>query len=281
MPIQNVPEVFLNQDTPKPEILVYDFKMSNDVFKTKVNLSQHMFSFLQNGRKEIHFADSSVMVDMGQSLLVKKGNWLWSEMLVENSDLYYCKLLFFSDKQLRNFLDKTCIKKRPSRRSEAYFIIENDLYIHSYLNSLSAINSSATTRAHDMNSVKLEELLLYLLNKYDKKFEDYLFSLISPHTSDFSRVIEQNIFANLKIEELAFLCHMSLSTFKRHFFNEYGVAPGKYFQDQRLQRAKAILEEGKLKSTDIYLDFGYKNLSNFSAAFKKKFGYSPNQLKKP
>lgn len=278
MAIQNVPEVFQDKNINRPELFVYDFKMSNDVFKTKVNLSQHMFSFLQKGRKEIHFADTSVTVDTGQSLLIKKGNWLWSEMLVDNSDLYFCKLLFFSDNQLLNFLNKTRRHRRPLEAGPAFFVIENDPYIHSYLNSLSAISSSSAGNVNDMLSVKFEELMLYLLNKYDKTFEDYLLSLVSPHTSDFRRIVEQNIFSNFKIEELAFLCHMSLSTFKRHFLKEYGVPPGKYFQDQRLMRAREILLEGKMKSSDIYLDFGYKNLSNFSAAFKKKFGLSPNQL---
>jgi AraC-like DNA-binding protein len=39
-------------------------------------------------------------------------------------------------------------------------------------------------------------------------------------------------------------------------------------QDKRLQRAKEILKEGQLKASDIYLDMGYNNLSNFSIAFK-------------
>jgi len=39
-----------------------------------------------------------------------------------------------------------------------------------------------------------------------------------------------------------------------------------------------ILEKGELKPSDIYLDFGYNNLSNFSIAFKNKFGKSPNLL---
>jgi AraC-like DNA-binding protein len=70
---------------------------------------------------------------------------------------------------------------------------------------------------------------------------------------------------------------MSLSTFKRHFIKEYKISPGKWLQDKRLQKAKETLEEGNLKPSDIYLNFGYNNLSNFSIAYKNKFGYSPNK----
>jgi AraC-like DNA-binding protein len=57
-----------------------------------------------------------------------------------------------------------------------------------------------------------------------------------------------------------------LSTFKRHFTSEYNEAPGKWLQDKRLQKLKNCY---KMKASDIYLDIGYNNLSNFSMPFKK------------
>jgi len=86
------------------------------------------------------------------------------------------------------------------------------------------------------------------------------------------------VHSNLKLEEIAFLCNMSLSTFKRNFTAEYKVSPGKWLQDKKLQRAKDLLESGHLKSSDIYLEVGYNNLSNFSIAFKNKFGVSPTEI---
>ena len=92
------------------DLFVYDFKMTEDVIKTKVNLNMHMFSFLQEGKKQVHFSDVTVAVNNEQSLLLKKGNCLWTELL-EKESTYYCKLLFFSDKILKQFLEKHSIKK--------------------------------------------------------------------------------------------------------------------------------------------------------------------------
>jgi AraC-like DNA-binding protein len=36
---------------------------------------------------------------------------------------------------------------------------------------------------------------------------------------------------------------------------------------------------GSIKASDIYQDMGYNNLSNFSIAFKNKFGKSQKKLK--
>ena len=265
MPIENIPEIFIEDPKVNQDLFVYDFKMTSDVVKSKVNLSMNMFSFLQVGKKQVHFADTSVAVNKDQSLLLKKGNWLWTELL-DAEAIYYCKLFFFSEKKLVEFLSKYANNVQSNKDEIPYFVIENDSYITSFLNSLSTLNFSSSGFMEPLLLVKFEEILLYLLSKYGVKFELYLHSLISKVVSPFKNVVESNVYSNLKLEEIAFLCNMSLSTFKRHFTLEYKQAPGKWLQDKRLQRAKELLHEGHLKPSDIYLEIGYNNLSNFSIA---------------
>lgn len=276
MAIENIPEIYFKDKKGNPDLFVYDFKMTNDVVKSKVNLGMNMFSFLQEGKKQVHFAGTAVAVNKDQSLLLKKGNWLWTELL-DTETIYYCKLFFFSEKKLQEFLEKYS-QDNPTVTDEIpYFIIRNDSYITSYLNSLSTISQAPKVFMENLLSIKFEELMLYLLQKYGKNFEIYLHSLIVNETSPFKKIVESKIHSNLKLEEIAFLCNMSLSTFKRNFIKEYTVSPGKWLQDKRLLKAKETLEQGNLKPSDIFLDFGYNNLSNFSIAFKNKFGFSPRE----
>ena len=277
MPIEKIPEIYIKDNQKKTDLFVYVFKMTNDVVKSKVNLGMNMFSFLQVGKKQVHFAGTTVAVNKDQSLLLKKGNWLWTELL-ETETIYYCKLFFFSEKKLKEFLEKHTENSKIVKEETPYFIIRNDSYISSYLNSLSTISEAPTVFSDNLLSVKFEELMLYLLQKYGRKFELYLQSLIIKETSPFKKIVESKIHSNLKLEEIAFLCNMSLSTFKRHFIKEYKTSPGKWLQDKRLQKAKDTLEHDNLKPSDIYLDFGYNNLSNFSIAFKNKFGFNPSEI---
>jgi len=277
MPIENIPEIYIQNDNENTDIFVYDFKMTNDVVKSKVNLSMNMFSFLQVGKKQVHFANTSMAVNNQQSLLLKKGNWLWTELL-DTEAIYYCKLFFFSEQKLIEFLSKYTNDVKPYKEEVPYFVIENDDYIASFINSLSANNYTKQSYSDALLALKFEEIMLYLLNKYGNKFEFYLHSLISKEVSPFKNIVESNVHSNLKLEEIAFLCNMSLSTFKRHFTNEYNEPPGKWLQDKRLQKAKELLQSGDLKASDIYLDIGYNNLSNFSIAFKNKFGISPTEI---
>ncbi len=277
MEIESIPESYIKNQESLPDLFVYDFKMTEDSIKTKVNLNMHMFSFLQTGKKQVHFAETTVLVDNSQSLLIKKGNCLWSELL-ETEELYYCKLLFFSEKQLKEFLQRHIKEERKSQDAPSYFTIENDSYINSYLNSLSTIMTAPVAFMNTLLTVKYEELLLYLINKYGVMFENYLLSLITEEVSPLKKVIEKNTYTSLSLEELAFLCNMSLSTFKRHFIREYDESPGKWFRDKRLLKAKELLEDKNTVPSDVYLDLGYNNLSNFSSAFKSKFGVNPSEI---
>lgn len=277
MPIENIPEIYIQDKSKKPDLFVYDFKMDNDVVKSKVNLGMNMFSFLQVGKKHVHFAGTSIAVNKDQSLLLKKGNWLWTELL-DTDATYYCKLLFFSENILKEFIEKHLKTKHKVIDEGPYFTISNDTYIASYINSLSTISEAPPAFLQNLLSVKFEELMLYLIQKYGVGFEIYLQSLVIEEITPLQRMVESKVHSNLKLEEIAFLCNMSLSTFKRRFLSEYKVSPGKWLTDQRLLKAKETLTQGKLKPSDIYLDFGYNNLSNFSIAFKNKFGVNPSEI---
>jgi AraC-like DNA-binding protein len=276
MAIENVPDIYIEKSINDLDLFVYDFKMTEDVIKTKVNLNMHMFSFLREGKKKVHFSDVAVEVNKAQSLLLKSGNCLWTELL-DRKAIYYCRLLFFSDKVLKDFLEKHNIK--PVLASESpYFTINNDEFIAAYLESLSSLISASQPFMENMLAVKFEELMLYLINKYGQIFEAYIHSLISHKTSLFQNTVEKYVYSSLNLEEIAFLCNMSLSTFKRNFIHVYNVSPGKWLRNKRLTKAREILQQGTFKSSDIYSDLGYNNLSNFSVAFKNKFGINPKDV---
>jgi hypothetical protein len=151
MPIENIPEIYSQDQKVNQGLLVYDFKMNNDVVKSMVNLSMNMFSFLQVGKKQVHFADTSIAVNSKQSLLLKKGNWLWTELL-DTEASYYCKLFFFSEEKLIDFLQKYTKNGLPHKDEIPYFVIENDDYITSFLNSLSVLNTASSDYTQQLHT---------------------------------------------------------------------------------------------------------------------------------
>ncbi|WP_341904247.1 AraC family transcriptional regulator [Fluviicola taffensis] len=282
MQIQNIPESFLDSTIQSPELFVYDFKMTEDAVNIKVNLTHNMFSFLQLGEKKVKFEDAFVEVNNKQSVLIKSGNCLMTELL-DNNEIYFCKLLFFTNKNVVHFLKKHAeyVSKleKKSNSETPFFVIENDDFIHSFVNSISTIlNIKADTKV--LLEIKLEEILFYLSQKYGVSFIHYLQSLASAEkNTTFKNIVEANINSNLSLIEIAFLANMSLSTFKRHFLSEYNANPGKWLQQKRLALAKHLMENEHKKPSEIHKQFGYNSLSNFCVAFKNEFGFSPKRVK--
>jgi AraC-like DNA-binding protein len=71
----------------------------------------------------------------------------------------------------------------------------------------------------------------------------------------------------------------SLTTFKRDFDTIYGVTPLRWLIKKRLELAHYMLLENRQKPVEVYREVGFEDLSHFSYAFKKQFGYAPKTIR--
>jgi AraC-like DNA-binding protein len=283
MNVSNLPDLFLQSGHDAlSELNIINYEVNGSSNKNKINMSKHVLSFLMEGQKEVHFFNKSVSIDTNQSLLIRSGNFLMTEHI---GDTYFrCLLFFFSQKNIEDFFLKypqlvAEIKINGKTEHEPYFRLEKDEFIIHFINSLVQIFHLQNPNSQNILRLKFEEIMLYLTDKYNDEFLAYLQSLLVDEKSlSFKTIMEKNICTHLNLEEIAFLCNMSLSTFKRQFVQIYQVSPGKWFQRMRLNKAREILNGNKVKPSEIYMDFGYDSLSNFSAAFKNEFGYSPRKV---
>jgi AraC-like DNA-binding protein len=82
------------------------------------------------------------------------------------------------------------------------------------------------------------------------------------------------------IENLARIALMSSTKLKRIFKKSFGMGLYEFYQKNRMHKAKEILDSGAYSISEVGYMVGYKNLSNFSNAFKKEFGSLPKDFKK-
>ena len=72
---------------------------------------------------------------------------------------------------------------------------------------------------------------------------------------------------------------MSSTKLKKRFKEVYGMKLYEFYNYNRLQKARTMLESGEASVKEAALRIGFANLSNFSKAFKKEFGFLPKQSK--
>jgi len=101
---------------------------------------------------------------------------------------------------------------------------------------------------------------------------------LQPGKLDLVEFMEKNYMFNLSLEKFGYLTGRSLTTFKKDFEKVFQSTPGKWLTHKRLQLAHYQILEKKRKPSDVYIDVGFENLSHFSFAFKKQFGYNPTSI---
>lgn len=92
--------------------------------------------------------------------------------------------------------------------------------------------------------------------------------------------IENNYLEDTCIEELAQMCHVSMSTFRRLFVEYKGETPIKYRNILRLKRAEELLKSGEYTVSEAAEASAIPDVAYFSKLFKKVIGISPSEIKK-
>lgn len=91
--------------------------------------------------------------------------------------------------------------------------------------------------------------------------------------------IEKHIAQSITVGALARFVYLSSNCFRRAFKWSFGVPPRRYLVQQRIERAKALLEASAWPIAEIGLALGFTRASSFSAAFRKITGTTPAEYR--
>ena len=146
-----------------------------------------------------------------------------------------------------------------------------------YIKGLAFYFENPALVSDELQKLKIKELLL-LLARTDKAADvrRLIAGLFVATQYEFTAVVEANLFADLSSEELAHLCGMSLSGFKRAFRQAYDDSPARYIRRRRLEQAAKLLRGTSLRISEVAYDCGFRELAHFSRLFKGVYGVAPS-----
>lgn len=279
--IHNLPDdLFSASEKPEEDIIVHHYSAMVGSYRGKSILHRNAVSLVIEGEKTMHFAEKTVYINSNEFHFLSSGNCL-AAMDLSKKQPFSSILIFFSNRVLFDFYskyDKTISKLKAKYKTgnEPYLSIAKDDFVHNYITSLSLLGPDPSA---EMKLLKFEELMLHLLNTRPKE----LLSFQIKQNNDVEdllirKAVENNIAGNISVGELAFLCNMSLSTFKRKFLKLYGTSPNKWILQRRMEIAKDLLLHHHEKPSEVYYKVGYENHSSFSESFKNTFGVTPRDF---
>ena len=284
--ILTIPEDIFPRDLcpiPIDRTAVRFHRTSLPVVKNRIVINKNLFSFLLEGEKVLHRPGKPLNVRPGQFLLMAEGNSLMTEQVSAGGQ--YISMLFFFDSKVLNdfFLKYPGLGENAGhsfgRGEEPIVCFEGDAFIQNYVDSMQLMLEATPFLQEELQLLKLEELLLYLAANYPAALYSFRPSR-APDAGDrqLKVTVESNLDHTVTVEELAFLCNMSLSTFKRKFARIYGVPPNKWLLQKRMELAADLLLHQREKPSEVYHKVGYENHSSFTQSFKQVYGVTPSDF---
>ena len=158
--------------------------------------------------------------------------------------------------------------------------IEVDRLLENYRESINILLDNPDLADDNMIKTKLKEFVLLMSKSQEAPSQlDFLAALFKPIEVEFKTTIQHNLYANLSIDELAALCHLSTSSFKRKFKTVFGDSPKKYITKKKVEKAAALLKSNSIRISDIAYDVGFDSLATFNRNFTNFYGKSPSEYR--
>ncbi|TSJ42967.1 helix-turn-helix transcriptional regulator [Mucilaginibacter corticis] len=240
-------------------------------YSRELTLQQPALVRVISGEVRIAAADRSFRFFAGDTILFPRDQLgRMSKLPLNGVPCVAVSILFNQDRLKRYYND---IKPSIPLRREPVVYQDHPL-LQSLFNSLQPYFDLADALPADIAAFKVEEAIR-VLRTIDPATDGLLAHFEAPGKLDLVHFMERNYMFNLPLEKFGYLTGRSLTTFKKDFKNAFKITPGRWLTQKRLELAHYQILEQKRKPSEVYLDTGFEDLSHFSFAFKKHFGYNP------
>lgn len=227
-----------------------------------------------SGEVRIAAADRSYRFFAGDTILFPRDQLGRMSKLPLNGQPCIAISVIFSKDRLEQYYKGI---KPAAERSDVPLILADHPLLQSLFNSLQPYFNLADALPTDIAAFKVEEAIR-ILRAINPAADGLLGHFEVPGKLDLVTFMEQNFRFNLPLEKFSYLTGRSLTTFKKDFKQVFNTPPGRWLTQKRLELAHYQIVEQQRKPTEVYLDTGFEDLSHFSFAFKKRYGYPPSQF---
>jgi AraC family transcriptional regulator len=174
----------------------------------------------------------------------------------------------------RDWVNPDKIELRPQ------FMSERDDLIQSIFATLSAELKMGGIGSNLLIDSLRTTLVIHLLRNYCTTFPrlfSYADGLSAAKLKSIEDYINTHLERDLKLTELSSIAQISPYHFLRLFKKSLGITPHQYILQQRIERAKYLLQSSHLDISEISLRVGFCDSSHLTRCFKSIVGKTPSQ----
>ncbi|MDO5981420.1 AraC family transcriptional regulator [Flavivirga spongiicola] len=255
--------------------LNHDFKIYNQGEKNKLQLS-----FLLEGEK---------IIGLNNTI---------EELLYESQECYTAYIKTYAGynkisggkpfKEIKITLSESFLRQHGiSKEIEFKKLTDNNLIIPITNDLFSVLSDLETKKIKGISrkiylEAKVLEILAIQINNYKNINIDGLSVQHNKHLKklyNLKQFLKNNLDKNYSMNQLVKQVGLNESVLRSEFKRVFESTISKYFVEEKMIRAKYLLENTELPIYEIAESVGYKNATHFSAAFKRFYNERPKEFR--
>ena len=241
-------------------------------------IPEHIFAYLIAGKTSVRDHENKEYVFReGEFIFYKRNHLLKFVKQPPAGGDFRSVAVHLDQEALRRYSIEYGCKAQSARFTDAVLRPKPDALCKNFMESLVPYVQMDHTGNEDLLCLKQSEAIMLLL-RANPEIKDVLFDFNEPGKINLETFMNSNFHFNVELKRFAYLTGRSLTTFKRDFEKTFHTTPSRWLQKRRLQEAYYLIKEKGKKSSDVYLEVGFEDLSHFSFAFKKTFGIAPSGI---
>ncbi|MBT31916.1 MAG: AraC family transcriptional regulator [Thalassobius sp.] len=258
--------------TPEIKLSCYDDKF----FKSEIVFDHHMLIWFISGETKIVQAEAIHHFKTGDIFLIPRNKPATVINYPKDGLPHKTVVMLLTKDILRNYYQsiEPQVKTNPIPGICSF---RNHPLLASCLASLIPYFDLNEPIPQHLALLKINEAIS-ILRTIDSEIDSVLANFEDPYKVDLISFMEKNYMFNMPMEKFSYLTGRSLTSFKRDFKKAFNTTPQRWLTQKRLELAHYQLTENNRKPIDACYESGFENLSHFSFAFKKRFGYPPTSL---
>lgn len=258
---------------PFPEISVH---VTHERYtKDAMMLEHHALLRMISGENRMVLGDRSYVFTAGDTVLLPRHQLASVIKSPKDGRPYKSMAILLTSERLKAYYARNKAGDAARFSGKLQVFHENAL-LESYFRSLFPFFESDQKLPDELMGIKVEEaisIVRYLEPGVDALFADFM----DPDKINLAEFMEKNYRVNMPLERFGYLTGRSLSTFNRDFRRTFATTPQRWLTEKRLEFAHFEIVNRKRRPVEVYLEAGFENLSHFSYAFKKRYGYAPSE----
>ena len=240
-------------------------------------VSEHVFSYILAGSQILYLKDKTLHFKAGDFRFFRKNQLSRFVKQPPPGGEFKSISVRLDQETLRNISAENNLHIGRSYTGESTLLLEPNNLFYNFIDSLAPYINGSGHFNEVITALKMKEAVMILLQT-NPFLKDVLFDFSEPGKIDLEAYMNEHYKFNVDINRFAYLTGRSLAAFKRDFEKIFGTTPNRWLQQKRLNDAYFLIKEKGWKSSDVYMEVGFKDFSHFSFAFKKAYGVPPSRI---